>query len=280
MTVRALVRNPQRAAQLQEAGVHLIPGDLADNDALRQLLDGAVAVVHCAGAVRGNNQADFDKANVVGTAALLQALDDLEQVPRLCLLSSIVAREPRLSWYSRSKWQGESLLTSRNDIDWVVLRPPAVYGPGDTEMLPIFQAMKRGLATVPGSLEARNSLIHVSDLVSAIILCLESPLSRHEVLELHDGHEGGYSWPELADIVGRHVSRQVRLWRVPSRLLNLVAVLSLILGRLARRPAMLTPLKLRELRHPDWVADNGPITACSGWQPHVDLARGLAGLEL
>ena len=74
VTVRALVRNPRRAAQLGENGVHLVPGDLADNSALQQLLDGADAVVHCAGAVRGNSQADFDEVNVVGTAALLQAL--------------------------------------------------------------------------------------------------------------------------------------------------------------------------------------------------------------
>ena len=132
------------------------------------------AVIHGAGAVRGNSQADFDRVNVAGTAALLGAISAQTRPPLLLLLSSIVAREPQLSWYAHSKWEGEQMLLQLRDLDRVILRPPAVYGPGDKEMLPIFQWMHRGIALVPGSPEARTSLIHVSDLVDAIIACLRS----------------------------------------------------------------------------------------------------------
>lgn len=278
--MRALVRDPARAAALERAGVALVTGDLGKNSSLGELVRGADAVVHCAGAVRGNSQADFDAVNVAGTAALLEAVDAQAPNARLCLLSSIVAREPDLSWYSRSKHDGERRLTARDDLDWVVLRPPAVYGPGDTEMLPIFRAMARGIATVPGSAGARTSLIHVHDLVQAIVTCLQAEGARGKVLELDDGHNGGYSWAELAAIGAQVLGRRVRLWRVPGPLLDAVAAGNSALARLTGRAPMLTPPKLRELRHPDWVADNRAITAASGWTPTIDFADGLARLVL
>ena len=115
--------------------------------------------------------------NVAGTANLLAAIQSQASPPDL-LLSSLVAREPQLSWYSHSKREGRNCCSSHR-LDWVILRPPAVYGPGDKEMLPIFQWMRRGIALVPGSPEARTSLIHVSDLVRAIIACLQARRDGH-----------------------------------------------------------------------------------------------------
>ncbi len=237
------------------------------------------AVIHSAGAVRGNSQADFDRVNVAGTAALLGAICAQSRPPLLVLLSSIVAREPQLSWYAHSKWEGEQQLSGA-DIDHVILRPPAVYGPGDKEMLPLFQWMHRGIALVPGSPEARTSLIHVSDLVNAIIACLQSKGANGQILTLCDGKHNGYSWREIAGIAAEHWSRKVRLWRIPHRLLNGVAALNSRIARITGNAPMLTPPKLRELRHNDWVVDNDAITRATGWAPAVTLREGLAQLEI
>ena len=240
---------------------------------------GCAAVVHGAGAVRGNSQADFDRVNVAGTAAVLAAIDAQPRPPPLLLLSSIVAREPQLSWYAHSKWEGEQLLTQYDYLDRVILRPPAVYGPGDREMLPIFEWMHRGIALVPGTPEARTSLIHVSDLAEAIIACLQSAGANRQTLALCDGRNQGYSWLELAAIAAEHWSRPVRLWCVPHRLLDSVAALNSQIATVTGRAPMLTPPKLRELRHPDWVVDNDAITAATGWTPRVDLRKGLKQLK-
>jgi len=258
----------------------LVEGDLADLRALQQLLEGCDAVVHGAGAVRGNSQIEFDRVNVDGTAALLAKASAQAHPPRFLLLSSLAAREPQLSWYAHSKREGERLLESAADIDRIVLRPPAVYGPGDQEMLPIFQWMRRGIALVPGSPLARTSLIHVSDLVDAIIACLRSTAARSQTLSLCDGKPGGYDWREMADIAAAHWSRPVRLWPVPRPLLDAVAAINCRAARLSGRAAMLTPPKLRELRHADWVVDNGAITGATGWTPAIDLAQGLATLKI
>jgi nucleoside-diphosphate-sugar epimerase len=195
------------------------------------------------------------------------------------MLSSLAAREPQLSWYAHSKRDGEKLLEQQPELDWVIVRPPPVYGPGDKEMLPIFQMMARGVATVPGSPAARTSLLHVSDLVAAITACLCSTDAKHQILPLCDGKADGYNWREMADIAAQTWSRKVRLWRVPPWLLNSVAALNSSLARLTGSAPMLTPPKLRELRHSDWVVDNQAITTATGWTPSVSLRDGLEQLK-
>jgi nucleoside-diphosphate-sugar epimerase len=276
--VRALVRRVDRGSEIAARGAELVPGDLADPGALRELVADSAAVIHAAGAVRGGSQRAFDAVNVDGTAAVIEAVRALTDHPRLLLLSSLAAREPQLSWYAKSKRAAEALLERESTLDWIILRPPAVYGPGDREMLPVFRLMSRGLATVPGSPEARLSLIHVSDLVRAVVACLETAATRHQTLSLCDGKPGGYDWRELAAMTGAVAGRPVRLWAVPAPLLDLVARINLSLASVTGRAPMLTPPKLRELRHPDWVVDNADITDLTGWQPAVGLRAGLSEL--
>jgi nucleoside-diphosphate-sugar epimerase len=273
--VRALVRNPDKAQQLTAQGVSLIEGDLHNSSALEQLVADSAIVIHGAGAVRGRSQEAFDQVNVAGTAALLRALSSRPTPPRLLLISSLAAREPELSWYAHSKRDGEKLLQREPGLDWIIVRPPAVYGPGDKEMLPVFQLMARGIAVVPGSARARISLIHVCDLVAAIIACLESPATRNQPLTPCYGKPGGYNWRELADIAAATWGRRVRIWRVPAWLLDTVARLNITLAAITGGAPMLTPAKLCELRHPDWVVNNETITATTGWTPDISLRKGL-----
>ena len=85
----------------------------------------------------------------------------------MLLLSSLAASKPDVSDYANSKYLGEQLLTAATGLLWTVLRPPAVYGPGDKEMLPVLKMARRGLLAHAGPRDQRLSLIHVDDLVSA-----------------------------------------------------------------------------------------------------------------
>ncbi|MCB1843200.1 MAG: SDR family NAD(P)-dependent oxidoreductase [Halioglobus sp.] len=277
--VRALARSEARSRHLVAAGVEVVTGDLNDGASLLRLLADSDYLVHAAGAVRGNSQQDFDRVNVAGTAAVLQALDAQARPPRLLLVSSLAAREPRLSWYARSKAASEALVRERTP-EGLILRPPAVYGPGDREMLPVFRAMARGFAPVPGQVEARLSLVHVSDLTQAIVACLRSPRTSGQTLTLCDGKQAGYSWLELAAAAEQVFGRRVRLWRVPGVLLDAIAGSNSALAAISGRAPMLTPPKLRELRHPDWVVDNDEITRLTGWTACVDLQTGLEELRV
>lgn len=277
--VRALARSHLKARHLARQGINIVEGDLGNASALHQLVSGSVAVIHAAGAVRGASREDFDRINVNGTAALLAEVLSQAKPPRFMLLSSLAAREPQLSWYAASKRAGEDLVCGHPDLDWVIVRPPAVYGPGDKEMLPVFQAMARGFAPVPGEAGARISLIHVLDLVAALGASLRCEAARHETLTPCDGKADGYDWHEMADLVADVWGRKVRLWQIPYWLLDSVAWANVRSARLTGRAPMLTPPKLRELRHDNWVVDNTTISDITGWRPEIDLRKGLEELR-
>jgi 2-alkyl-3-oxoalkanoate reductase len=278
--VRALVRRPGSAGELAAAGCELVRGDLDDREALQALVQDCDYVVHLAGAVRGASYGDFHRVNVAGSRNLFLALAGQPTPPRLLFFSSLAAREPRLSWYGRSKKEAEDALreTAVNALPWTILRPPAVYGPGDRELLPLLRTMARGVAPLPGAASSRASLLHVDDAVSATLACLGADGALGETFPLHDGREGGYSWRDIAGAVARLRDRRVRLLPLPRLLLDVVASGNLAAARLLGRSPMLTPSKLRELRHPDWVADNAAITAATGWRPTIGLTAGLATL--
>jgi nucleoside-diphosphate-sugar epimerase len=274
--VRALVRSPRRASERLPDTVELIEGSLADPDRLTELVDGADGVVHCAGAVRGATREQFDRVNVDGVRALLRALQAQPQPPRLLSLSSLAAREPGLSHYAASKRRGEQVLAEEaGKVAWVALRPPAVYGPGDTELLPLFRAMARGLAPVPGSPVARFSMLYVDDLAGAVLAWVNARDLRGGVYSLEDGRKGGYDWPDVAEIVSGICGRRVRLLPVPAWLLNALAATNSLAARVLGYAPMLTPEKLRELRHPDWVCDSEALQAELGWRPCFPLEAGL-----
>ena len=179
----------------------------ADDPDLQEVLGGADAVIYAAGAVRGGSFDDFLPANVHGVQAVADLLvRGTAPAPPILLLSSLAASQPQLSDYARSKREGERVLEEYPQLAATILRPPAVYGPGDQEMRPLFDAMQRGLAVRVGPPEQRLSLLHADDLARAILAWLAAnPLVGHGCLELHDGREEGYLFDEIAAACDRPV---------------------------------------------------------------------------
>jgi len=274
--VRALVRSKARMSVLQGVVDEWVPGDLGDRDALNQLCMNAVAVVHCAGVVRGVDAQAFDRVNVDGVRNLVEVMSAQTQPARLLCFSSITAREPGLSFYAASKRRGEQVLEQQADVlDWIALRPPAVYGPGDREMLPLFRLMAKGIAPVFGEKDARFSMIHVEDIARLVDCWVQCGPLANSIYSLHDGKQGGYNWDDVTTIVSRLCQRPVRALSIPPFLLSAPAWINRALARWLGYAPMLTPEKLRELRHPDWVCDNDAIQKVLDWQPELQLEEGL-----
>ena len=275
--VRALARDTSRATHLGRQGLELVIGSLADDGSLSTLVDGASAVVHCAGAVRGLTDEDFHSTNVEGVTRIATAAARQTPQPVFVSLSSLAAREPELSPYAASKRRGEQALAdSAGDMCWVALRPPAVYGPGDRASLPLLQSLMRGTMLVPGTPENRFSLLYVEDLVAAVDACLSAGTSAAGgIFELHDGRPGGYDWHDLRDIAAHLRGKPVRMIVVPPWVLRAGAWLNKGWGRLSGETPLLTPGKVGELTHADWVCDNSAFTAVCGWAPSTAFAAGL-----
>ena len=276
--VRALHRRrvPQPQSGSDDTRIRWVCGSLSDPDSLRRLLKGASAVVHCAGAVRGASAEQFNQVNVAGVARLVQAARELHPTPRFLLISSLAAREPALSFYAASKRGGEDTLrTLAGPMATTIFRPPAVYGPGDREMAPLLRCMQHGVAPVLGSSAARFSMLYVEDLTEAIRQTLARPDWAPGPFEIHDGHPGGYSWEEVMTTVSRILRRPVRALRIPVALLRAAAAGNLLLAQLCGTLPMLTPGKVCELTHPDWVCHDAPLREATGWTPRIRLEAGM-----
>lgn len=273
--LRLLVRPGSQTRLPPLPAMQVITGSLADPDALKQLLEGAQALVHCAGAVRGLTRADFERVNVTGVQALLDAADDSLRVVHI---SSLAARHPRLSHYAASKRAGEQLVqTCLPPARRVVLRPPAVYGPGDRELRPLLERMKQGLAVIPGRRNARFSLLHVDDLAAAVACLLSGDAGWGHTHEPDDGQPSGYAWQDLLVAIARLRHGPVRALAVPGPLLSALGACNELLARLTGRAPMLTRGKARELRWPDWVATGNASLLAIGWRPVIHLDQGLRG---
>jgi|GEM_PF-5657 len=269
--VRALARSAQAATAIRRAGGEPVWGELSDSASLRHLVAGCSLAVHAAGAVRGADYADFESVNVVGSAQVFDAAERAG-VP-LVVFSSLAARQPELSHYAFSKRAMERLLDGLR-VPAFVLRPPAVYGCGDRELAPLFDALGRGLAPVPSS-TGRLSLVHVSDLVSAVLAWANGSRTTGGIYEIHDGRPGGYAWQDIIDTAADLRGAPVRRVGLPRRAVGLAAQVNTQASRLLGHAPMLTPGKVRELWHQDWVADNARLQAVIDWQPQMDFRAGL-----
>jgi nucleoside-diphosphate-sugar epimerase len=275
--IRALIRPASTHKRPTGIDVGWIEGDLEDVASLGRLVHGADAVVHCAGTVRAATRAQFNRVNVDGTARLIKLVLDQHPTPQVLLISSLAAREPHLSPYAASKREGEEVLVEKSDkLFWTVFRPSAIYGPGDRELMPVFQWMKKGVAPILGSGNNRFSLLYVEDLVEAIVKWLDRKHNPACTYELHDGQPGGYSWIDVIDTVTHlRQGKSVVAIRIPLLLAKLLATINLTGARALGYAPMLTPGKIRELRHTNWVCDNTALNNATGWTPRVLLAEGL-----
>lgn len=276
--VRALHRHsvPSPCPGAGAGSIEWVLGSLEDSESLDRLVREAEAVVHCAGVIRGTSAVDFRKVNVEGVARLADAARKARPRPRVLLISSLAAREPQLSHYAASKRAGEEALRSAaGDMAWTALRPPAVYGPGDRETLPLVRCMRRGFSPVLGGRDARFSLLFVDDLADAVSRLLDSAPWPEAPFEIHDGRAGGYTWEELIQTVARIIGRPVRRFRIPGWFLQAAARGNLLLARGIGYAPMLTPGKVRELTHPDWVCSDAALRRATAWKPRFQLEAGM-----
>ena len=260
-SITALTRRPQP----DRAGVTWVVGTLANAPALAALIDGADAVVHIAGVVSADRQG-FIAGNIEGTRAVLAAAVTTG-VDRFVHVSSLSAREPQLSMYGWSKRQAE-MLVEETDLDWTIVRPSAVYGPGDMEMRDIFRAAKLGLALLPPP--GVMSAVAVDDL-AALLVTLATQRTPRVVYEVDDGRS--WTHDEFAEAVGAAVGRRVMPLHLPGALMMLGARID---GVFRGKAAKLTRDRVGYLAHPDWTAQPDRRPPPNLWTPATDTRAGLA----
>ncbi len=272
--IRALSRRPESGRP--RAGVTTIVGTLEDADSLDRLVDGADVVVHGAGAIKAADSEGFHRVNAEGTARLAGACAGQPVPPRLIYVSSLAARSPELSAYAASKRAGEAAVAARGDrLHWTVLRPSAVYGPGDKATLSLFRCIKFGIVPAPNLNRARLSLIYVDDLCAAVARLLAQPPASGATFEIRDACEVGYCWREIAEAAGTHLGRRPVCVALPKPLILLAAVINARVAKWSSAPKILVPGKVNEIYHPDWVCRENLLAEHIDWQPKIMIDEGF-----
>jgi uncharacterized protein YbjT (DUF2867 family) len=262
------VRALTRGWRPPEDGIEWIEGALDRADSLAALCEGADAIVHIAGLINAANRAGFEAVNVGGTAALIDAARRAG-VRRFVHISSLAAREPGLSDYGWSKARAERLVAA-SGLDWTIVRPPAIYGPGDRETFELFKMARRGLVALPP--RGRFSVLHVEDLCRLILALLDRSETILQTYEPDDGTENGWDHRHFARTLSRLYGKRAATVAMPKAVMHGAARVD----RLLRRSrAKLTPDRVRYYCHPDWVVTAAARPPASLWTPTIRTPTGL-----
>jgi len=293
--VRCLVRSDPK--WLADLDVEYVRGDLSDVEALWTALDGVTHVYHTAGLTRAPDWEPFYEVNVQGTLNLMGAVKQAApEVERVLVTSSLaavgrcdadVATEDAplrpVSRYGRSKAEMEEALRESHQmaesyaeaLPITVVRPSAVYGPRDRDILDFFQAVQRHVCpVVGGATDPTLSLVHARDLARGLVEASRHPEAEGETYLL--GSARPYAWNEVKRAATAALDTWAVTLPVPGLLLGTVGAVAEAWGALTGAYPPLNRDKAREIRH--------ACTACAidkaqrdfGYDPQIALDEGVA----
>jgi len=282
--VTCLVRTPARARALGWTDVRMVHGDLDDAGALRDGCAGADVIYHVAGRISARGLDEFMQANRDGTAHVLEAAS---QSPprRFVLVSSLAAAGPTqpgapvdetrppspVTPYGQSKLAAEVLVRAMA-FPWTIVRPPAVYGERDREMLKLFKLTRHGLGPVFGDGSQELSVIYAGDLASALVAAV-APAAANRVY--YAAHPALTTSRGLVRAIGRAVGREPRIVPLPAPLVRALLWTIGSVAHLAGRATLLSSDKAAEFLAPAWTCRPDALMRDTGWRPDTDLETGL-----
>ncbi|WP_262696302.1 NAD-dependent epimerase/dehydratase family protein [Kordiimonas aquimaris] len=267
--VKALTRSPQ----IDRQNVEWVVGALDNETSLELLTQGTSTLIHLAGLTKALTRDIFFDVNVTGSKRLFDAAQT-SGVQHVLHISSLAAREPRLSHYGASKAGTEMLLTARKwGFSWTILRPPAIYGPGDKEILKLLKASKYGFLPAPGSTRNKFSMIHVADLAKATAV-LSDQSNKASILEIDDGAKRGYTVKDVASCIPKN-NTKMHYVPVPYTIMASIGFINQTFAHMLNKPAMLTVSTARYLCHADWTVTENRRFRHEKWAPQFDLKSGL-----
>jgi nucleoside-diphosphate-sugar epimerase len=291
-SVRVFLRPESNEGALPE-GVEVVRGSFSDLDALGRAVRGIDRIVHLAGVTKSLDEAGYDAGNVLPVQNLLAAVRRHNPgLKRFLLVSSLTVAGPAsegicgvkerdipspVSAYGRSKLRAEGLcLESASDIPVTIVRPPAVYGPGDRDVLQVFQMLAKGVLVSAGSVaRQRFSLIYVDDLVCGMMMAARSERAAGGIYYITSPRS--CSWDELIAAV-QPILGFTKIYRfsLPKPFLFVVGTFMGALGSFRGKAALINRDKAHELVQDYWVCSSEQAEKDLGFIAGTTLVEGVA----
>ncbi|MBM3163272.1 MAG: NAD-dependent epimerase/dehydratase family protein [Chlorobi bacterium] len=289
--VRVLLRPESNARSLPE-GVDAVRADFSDPDALGRAVLGVARIVHLAGITRARNEEEFDRGNVMPVRNLLAAVREHNPgLKRFVLVSSLAAAgpasegvhgvresdEPRpVSAYGRSKLRAERIcMDASGTVPVTIVRPPAVYGPGDRDVLQVFRMLSKGVLVSAGNpFVQRFSMIYVDDLVRGIMEAAYSGNAAGHLYYLTSRQT--WSWDDVIAAARPSLGfGKLRRIVLPNPLVYLLGAFGGLAGRLSGKPPLINRDKANELVQDYWVCSSEKAAEELGFIAATQLAEGV-----
>ena len=290
--VYAAVRKSSKIDSLIAKGVEIVTLDLSNTSALvdqLQALPPLHYVIHNAGVTKANKDDDYFEINQKYTKNFVDALSELPTIPQKILyVSSLAAFGPGkpdcsdpillsdtpnpVTKYGESKLMGEMVVRGQKSIPYLVLRPTAVYGPGERDILINFKIINKGFEFFIGSQPQNLTFIYVKDLVVATFNLLESVVVD-KCYFISDGRV--YSKKEMGEVVAKALNKSVFRISVPLLLVKIIAFISEKIGKLQGKGTALNLPKVKELEATNWVCDITDLQNDISFSPLYTLQTGL-----
>ena len=288
-SVKALVRESAITPDLLSSGAEIVRGALGDADAARRMVAGCDAVMHIAAVYRtaGHPDSYYREINVEGTRTLLEA-SAAARVRRFVHTSTVgvhgdVKNSPAdenapivpSDIYQETKAEADAMARDfgrTHGLDVAIVRPGAIYGPGETRLLKVFRSIARGRYAVVGKGAAHYHLVYIDDLVDGFLLALDRPEAAGETFIIAGPHS--LSQDDFAREVARATGGSVWPLHIPAwpiqRLGDVVEAICVPLG-------LDPPIHRRRVDF--WVKNRSfsieKARRLLGYEPKVDVTEGI-----
>ena len=183
IAVRAVARDPNKAAWLRDLGVDVVKGDISDKASLEKAAEGMEGVVHLVGIIQETGRSTFRAVHVEGTRNMLEA-SRKAGVRHFFYQSALGTRPGARSAYHKTKWEAEELVRA-SGIPFTILRPSLIYGPGDEFTLRLSEMIRLSpVLPVIGSGKSRVQPIFIDDVTVCIVQAMTSDCCLNEMYEV------------------------------------------------------------------------------------------------
>ena len=287
--VKVLVRKSSDRKWLEGKKVQYFDSGFFDKTGLRNAVKDVDFVFHVAGLVRAKTSEEFYKGNVETTKNLIEAILDVNpNLKRLLVVSSFAANGPAksengakeeeephpITHYGKSKLEEEKLVKSYMDkLPITIVRPPAVYGPRDTDIFLVFKSYKAGLMTFVGFDKKLVSLVHVKDLVRGIYLAATSEKSIGGIYCI--GSSKFYSWEEIAEVMKKVFGKGALKIRLPHSLVYASGAVSQFFSIFKKRPSTFNFEKAKDFVQTYQICNVTKAKKELGYESQISLEDGI-----